>query len=152
MKTIHFSKAMPAAVALLLTVATLSCKKEKTDPQPEPCVTNVASLSGTYKLTALKYKQTATAAEQDFLALKDACEKDDLIVLNANGTYLYKDLGSFCSPSGNDNGTWNLNGNIIKSDGMIDGTIKSFDCKTLVVVTPDALVPGDQLVFTMTRQ
>jgi hypothetical protein len=127
----------------------ISCRK---DPPPATCTTNVASLSGTYKLTSLKYKATASSTEQDYLVLMDACERDDLVTLNSNGTYTYTDAGTVCSPNGSDNGTWSLSGNTINSDGVVDGTIQNFDCATLVFYAEGIYIPGDRLTFTMTKQ
>jgi Lipocalin-like domain len=134
--------------ALLLSSTFMACKKAK----EEPCIISTQSLAGTYKLTALQYKQSSTATEQDYLVFMDACEKDDLIVVNANGTYTYKDLGAVCVPSQDDAGTWSVNGNTLTSDGALDGTIVSFDCKTLVYFGKDVYNTGDKLIFTMVKQ
>jgi Lipocalin-like domain len=134
-------------VTVFITII-VSCKKEKT----ATCTANMANLSATYKLTALKYKANASANEQDYLVLQDACERDDLIILKKDGTYNYQDAGTSCTPSQNDNGDWSLNGNIIISDGVIGGTIKSFDCNTLVVSNTGIYTSGDQLIFTLVKQ
>ena len=133
---------------LFAAVITVSCQKEvKND-----CATNMQNLAGTYKLTALKYKANASANEQDYLVYKDDCEKDDLIVLKSDGTFDYQDAGTSCTPNQNDHGNWLLTGNTITSDGMLDGIITSFDCKTLVLYSPDIFVGGDKMIFTMTKQ
>ncbi|WP_177192420.1 lipocalin-like domain-containing protein [Chitinophaga arvensicola] len=127
-----------------------SCQKEKSG-SPE-CSINVASLSGGYKLTALQYKSTATAAAVDYLAFMDACEKDDIITLDSKGTYDYNDAGTICTPEKKEHGTWQLNGNILTSDGTLNGTIASYDCKTLIYYVENTIVPGDRLTFTMAKQ
>jgi len=135
-------------VVMAVSLAT-ACKK----PQDETtCTVSTASLSGTYRLTALKYAMTPTSAEQDYMSLRENCERDDEIELKANGTYEYRDMGTSCSPNGTDNGTWSLTGNTLTSDGLMQGTISSYDCHTLVYYVSGVYVPGDKLVFTMVKQ
>jgi hypothetical protein len=137
-------------ITLLLGSTFMACKKDTV--QEESCIISTQSLAGTYKLTALQYKQNNDATGQDYLALMDACEKDDRIILNANGTYTYKDLGVVCLPSQDDTGTWSVNGNTLTSDGAIGGTISSFDCTKLVYYAKDVYAAGDRLIFTMIKQ
>src|SRR5258708_4274089 len=105
---------MTLCLGFVMLIVISSCHKDKKDS----CGINMTSLSGTYKLTSLKYKMSATAPEQDYLALLDDCQKDDIITLNPDGTYDYKDLGSVCTPNGGGTGTWSLTGNVISSDGI----------------------------------
>jgi Lipocalin-like domain len=135
---------------LALSSVLFSCKKE--DSATPPCSISMQNLSGSYKLTALKYKLTPATPEMDFFALMDDCEKDDLLILNANGTYQFKDLGIACSPDGNENGTWKLNGNTLISDGILEGNISSFDCKTLVFYNDNYNIPGDRAIVTLVKQ
>jgi len=139
-------KAMP--VLLIILGVILSCNKENDDD----CSVTVSNLSATYRLTAMKYKQTSNSAEQDYLLLLPACEKDDQIKLNANMSYDYVDAGIICSPPGNDQGTWALNGNTITSNGLLNGTIESFDCTTLILLMTDVNIPGDKLTMTLRKQ
>jgi hypothetical protein len=143
----HLKNIFASSVLMLVFV---SCQKEA--DAPVNCSTTTAGISGTYKLTALAYKQTPTSPEQDFLALRDACENDDLVTLSANGTYQYKDLGVTCSPDGSNSGTWSVAGNTIISDGIVGGTIQSFDCRKLVVYSNDMIIPGDRITLTIERQ
>lgn len=144
-------KMLRTAICLTLSISLLmACKKEK--KEENTCTANQQGIAGTYRLTALKYKMSATSPEQDYLIYLDACERDDLITLNANGTYSYQDAGTSCSPSNNDSGTWSVNGNTISSDGMVNGTITSFDCRTLVYHVDNTLVTGDSYIFTMVKQ
>jgi Lipocalin-like domain len=138
--------------ALLVSSTLLSCKKEKEDPKPEPCSKTMNGIAGTYKLSSLKYKISPTAAEQDALIFLDACERDDILKLNANGTSSLQDAGIVCSPSGDDNGTWSVTGNTITSDGIVNGTISSYDCKTLVYYLENQVISGDRYTFTLTKQ
>jgi hypothetical protein len=128
----------------IIPLAFISCDKD------DDCEINQASVAGTYRVTAMKYKQTSTSGEIDVYALLDACEKDDQQVLNSNGTYTYQDAGTSCSPSGTFNGTWSLNGQTLTIDGDAS-TITSFDCSTLVTTASGVAQPGDVLVITMVR-
>ncbi|MET3878736.1 lipocalin family protein [Chitinophaga sp. OAE865] len=127
-----------------------SCKKEESS---EPgCSISTTGLSGSYKLTALQYRASATAAPVDYLASMEDCEKDDILTLKSDGTYDYNDGGTVCSPSGTDHGTWQVKGNTLTSDGTLNGTVASYDCKTMVYYVENSLVEGDKLTFTMVRQ
>jgi len=126
----------------------ISCNK---DDNPPTCTTTTATLTGTYKIIASTYKETPTSDEVDEYALRDACEKDDLLVLNSNNTYNATDAGIACSPPSEDSGSWSLSGSNLTIDGD-PVTIKSFDCKTLVLISKDVLVTGDQISLTLQKQ
>lgn len=144
---------MKTNVNLLLIVAAAmtlaSCKKEKS---AQTCQRTTTGISGSYKLQSLEYKMTPTATPVDFMAFLDPCEKDDIIQLKNDGTWMYTDAGSVCTPPGADNGTWTLSGNLITSDGVVSGTIQSYDCRILVVYTENVTVPGDRYTQTLVRQ
>jgi hypothetical protein len=125
-----------------------SCQKEDNS---NPCTVSINSLSGTYRIVSLKYKPNPTAPEQDFMIFFDPCEKDDQVRLNSNKTYDYFDTGVSCNPAGSDRGTWDLIGNKIESDGLIQGEIQRFDCKTLVVFVADLYTEADKLIFTFEK-
>jgi hypothetical protein len=135
---------------ILSAVLLFSCKKDNEEPA---CTTNATSVSGSYKIASVTYKENAAAAEVDFYTViyAEPCERDDVLTFNANGTYQATDAGTVCTPAGGNSGTWSLSGNTITLDGDAS-TIESFDCKTLVVVTPDNLVIGDKVKLTLTRQ
>ncbi|HET9824000.1 MAG TPA: lipocalin family protein [Chitinophagaceae bacterium] len=135
----------------LMLMVVCSCKKNK-DNNPS-CTTNVTSISGSYKITAYTYKASASAQEIDYYTtlFPDACDRDNVLSFNANGTYQLIDAGIVCSPSGDDNGTWSLSGNTITVDGDA-AAIESFDCKTLVLSNADIVISGDKLKITLTRQ
>jgi len=135
-------------ILLVSTVAMYSCKKEDSR---QDCNTTITTLSGTYKITALKYKASASSQEMDYLPFLDDCEKDNQVKLNANKTYHSIDAGMVCDPSSDSQGTWNLVGNKIESDGQIQGDIQSFDCTTLVVFSTNTIIPGDKLTFTFQK-
>jgi len=151
MKTRLLQQVSAFAVLALTAISIGSCKKSKGD-EAKDCALTMANVSGTYRLTALKYNPGEGQPEQDALPLRDACENDDLITLKSDGTYLYQDAGTVCTPGGTDNGTWSLNGKVLSSDGDIYGTVKNFDCKTFVYYIPDIYSSGDKLTFTLTKQ
>lgn len=134
-------------VAVLATL--VSCKKEKA---AQPCERTTAGISGSYKLKSIEYRMTPTATPVDFMAFLDPCEKDDIIQLKNDGTWIYTDAGSVCTPSNADNGTWSLSGDVITSDGLVSGTIQSYDCSTLVCYTENVTVPGDRYIQTLVKQ
>jgi len=139
-----------SALALLLTGGILfSCNKK---PDVPACDVTVVNLSGTYKLSALQYKANATAAPVDYLAAMDDCEKDNTLTLKNDGTYHSDDAGTVCSPDESSNGTWQLSGHTLTSDGTLNGTVASYDCKTLVYYVDNAITTGDRLTFTMVKQ
>ena len=135
-------------ICLLAAVLFFSCKKD-----PEKCTSSVASISGAYKITAYTYKATPTSPDQDYypILFPDACERDDELTFNANGTYQKTDVGVVCTPPQNDNGSWSLSGNTLTVDGNPEN-IESFDCKTLIVATTDFNVPGDKLKITLVKK
>ena len=134
---------------ILLCAFFTSCKKE----QNKTCNQDMAGISGTYKITAVTYKASTSAADQDYYTqfFTDACQRDDLFVLNANGTFTLMDAGVKCSPAGDDTGTWNVDGNTGNINGSVI-TIQSFDCSSMVIVWPDYFVMGDQIKLHFTRQ
>lgn len=138
-----------ALIAVLCAAGLLACQK---NPGEQTCITTTAGIAGTYKLSAVEYKRNAASAPIDYLPFMDACEKDDLLQLKNDGTYTYTDAGLTCSPNGSDNGSWSVTGNKITSDGIIGGTIQSYDCKTLVAYIENVTVPGDRITQTLVKQ
>jgi hypothetical protein len=148
MTTNYFSSVKTLITGFIILIATVSCKKEKEDA----CLPTKAAIAGTYKVTAFTYRETSTSPEQNYLLFKEPCELDDLLEFNVNGIYTYRDMGIVCSPDGGDTGSWSILGNKFISDGVVAGTMQSFDCKTLVVYTESILIPGDKITLTITRQ
>lgn len=136
--------------ALILSSLLVACKKDK--PAEPDCSLSLNGLAGKYKLTKMQYKFSPTAAEVDYLQYMDDCEKDDVVELKNNGTYAYTDGGTVCDPNGNNSGTWSISGNTINGDGTVDGTVSSYDCKTLVYYGTDIYLPGDKMTFTIVKQ
>jgi hypothetical protein len=135
-------------ILLLPVLLILSCKKDK-DPS---CKTDAASIAGPYKVTGVTYKPDASSPETDYynILFPDACDRDDILTFNINGTYLLKDAGVVCSPSNDDNGTWALSGTTMQIDGD-PSTVESFNCKTLVLSNTD-IQTGEKLKITLARQ
>jgi hypothetical protein len=134
-------------VAVAGIFAFSSCKKEN------KCNTDVASVSGTYKITAAKYKATSSSAEVDGMSLINfqPCSSDDTYTFNSSGAFTYNDVGVTCDPSGTYTGTWALSGNTITIDGE-PATVQSFDCTNLKVLVVDYFDTGDQMVLTFAKQ
>jgi hypothetical protein len=147
MKTITMKWAL---MAITLGSMFFSCKKEKSSTSE--CSISMDGLSGSYKLTALQYKSNANAAPVDYFSYMDDCEKDDILILKNDGTYKVNDAGTVCTPSNAQNGSWLVSGNKLISDGILNGTVASYDCKTLVYYTENSIVAGDRLTFTMVKQ
>jgi hypothetical protein len=117
------------SLCAILVTSLVSCKKQTEDDGD--CDITVATVAGKYKLISCKYVNGAveTDAIND---LYDACELDDINELKADKTFVYSDLGTICSPSGSETGTWDISGmTLILNSGF--SVIESFNCKDLVV-------------------
>ncbi len=128
----------------------IGCKKETN------CEKTMSSIAGTYSLIKLEIGSGGTFI--DVTGELDACERDDRVTLSENGTSAYSDLGTVCSPTGDDTGTWSISSSgrmTISSGGGIleltDAEITSFDCETLVLTGFDSSSPGDQFRLTIRK-
>jgi hypothetical protein len=143
--------ALVSALCLLLLT---SCKKDKNDSS---CDKTMSAIAGTYMV--VKLEVGLSGSFQDITDQLDDCEKDDKLILNANGVTDYQDVGSVCSPSGSDTGTWNINssGKMTIDDNGSGSTdiqsadITSFDCSTLVLTGTDPSVPGVEFRLTIKK-
>ena len=134
---------------VIYVLAFASCKKDKKD---DNCSLSEANLAGSYKITSIKYKASASSPEEDYIdQFLEPCEKDDIITLNTDHTYVYTDAGTICSPNGNDNGTWGLSGNVILVDGD-PATVENFNCSSFTAVATDFDIAGDKIIFTYAKQ
>ena len=134
--------------AAILFLGFTACKKsDKTNSSK-----TVANVSGSYKLTALTATQGGTSFN-----LYDSlppCEKDNLIVLSANGSAQFVDAGTACNPPEDSTGAWHLSAN---ADSIYMGNdaayINSFDGKTLKLTT-DQKISGFTVtaMTTLTKQ
>jgi hypothetical protein len=136
-------------LSLIVMILLAACKKDKPD---DKCSVSEANLTGNYKVTSIKYKESTSAPEVDYMdGLYETCEKDDILTLNSDHTYISTDVGIICSPEGTYTGDWNLSGNVFSADGE-PGTLENFSCTGFVWVISDFDIPGDNLTTTYTRQ
>ncbi|WP_106601637.1 lipocalin family protein [Chitinophaga ginsengisoli] len=142
--------------ALMVMVSTsmfVSCKKDKDEDKPSGCEISKTNLVGSYKLTALEYKQSATAQPVNYLAFMEDCEKDDILVLGNDGNYENKDAGTVCESHEVQKGTWDVVGHTININGMLQqGIITSYDCKTLICYVENGITQGDRMTYTLVKQ
>lgn len=118
-----------------LSLIISSCKK--TNAGGGSCTTSVANLAGTYSFVKIEATLVGSNTFGDVTStVLTPCQLDDKIVLNADGSAVYQDAGTVCSPPGDGTGNWILSGNVISSSvgPGINGTISSFDCTNLVLV------------------
>jgi hypothetical protein len=104
-----------------------ACKKDK---DGDSVAITKESLAGTYKLTKAKY--TVLGVEADYLALMEACEKDDTYTLKADFTATRTDAGTKCNPQTTETISWTLADETVMID-TYGGKIKSFDGTTLTI-------------------
>jgi Lipocalin-like domain len=147
-------KNLVTVVIALTTIYLLNACKKTTVAENTICTVSKTSMAGAYKLAAMRYRANPTSAEVDFMPFVENCEKDDLLILNANGTYTYTDLAVVCNPNGTENGNWDLVGDILtcSSGGILNGKLVSFDCKKLVYSVDNTLAPNDKTIVTLTKQ
>src|SRR5678815_1262740 len=129
----------------LLISLFITCKKDK----DKNCTLSMSAAAGTYRITAVKYKQTPTSSEMDYYntVFPNACERDDTYAFNANGTYVFTDAGTKCVPPDDFNGTWSISGNTITIDTE-SGNVDLFNCSSIVVSVSSVNVPGDKVTYT----
>lgn len=109
------------------------------------------NLIGSWKITAMKYKENAQANEVDVYANSAPCKKDDIYVFSSDSTYHYNDLGTFCSPPDSYEGKWNLLGLQLTFDSANSYTISNFNCSSMNA-TKTGTTTGEYLLVTFTRQ
>jgi hypothetical protein len=135
----------------LITLVSFSCSKSDNNPDPG-CQLTSANIAGSYKLTSLKYKISSTAPETDvYTVFLEDCQRDDIYVLNANGTVNYNDVGTVCTPSGSTSGVWTLSGTTLTIDGEAF-TVANYNCSTITGTQSGVNLSGDLLTATFTRQ
>ena len=132
-------------IAVLLSTMLFSCKKDD-----EKCELSQPAFVGSYKVTAIKYQANTATPEIDDYASLPACEKDDVITFNSNGSTTYTDAGTVCVPDGNDTGTWSLTGSTMVIDTQI-ATVTYFDCNG-TTFTFAGTVAGELTTVSLARQ
>jgi hypothetical protein len=131
-----------SALALLLVIN--ACSKSSGTSSAR----TVQNFSGSYNLTALTGSFSGVSINlYDSLP---ACDRDNVIQLNADLTAKFIDAGTVCTPPADSTGTWSLSTN---TDTLyIAGSasyIKSWDGKTLVLTNAES-VSGIPVVATST--
>ncbi|HNL83623.1 MAG TPA: hypothetical protein PKO18_00210 [Chitinophagales bacterium] len=143
-------------LCLLVVLTTIACKKENQN-------TNSNAISaGWWQKTAQTSTNTSTGAIDDTYAPLSACEKDNLIRFNTDGTYSWAAGATKCSASEPDEvadaGDWNITGGkLTMDDGFLvrltNGEILINNSTTLRVAFPNALgASGYTLTITYTKR
>lgn len=134
-------KKLMCLLAITILIGTGCSKKDKT----ESCPVTKESVAGSYRLVTFKMNGV-DALDVTF----QACQKDDIVTLKADGTYDYTDAGVSCDPSANSTGNWTLSGNTFTIDYFpFPLTIKSFDCSNL---SGTAVYSGVNIEATFRKQ
>ncbi len=138
---------------LLLSGALVSCKKENAPTPPPTCAVTEATIPGTYKITAIKYKASATSTETDQMNNLADCQKDDTYTFATDGSIILNDIGISCGLPPMPGDAWSLpNGGTNLRLGDEVFTVESFDCSKLVISKADVLVAGDKETRTYVKQ
>jgi len=119
-------KSILLSASVLLSTVFFSCKGK------DSCDLNSSTLVGTYQVTGVSYRASASSPTTDIFSTYSPCEKDDLVIFNSNGTITYSDAGQVCSPDNNDTGSWSLSGSNLNIDGET-GVVTSFNCNNMTV-------------------
>jgi hypothetical protein len=130
-------------VSAILWCTLFSCRKQNNTQTH--CEKNVASIAGTYSF--VKYEGETNGVFKDLTSEVRACELDDYLTLNKDGSYVSQDAGIVCSSPGNYKGTWSLTptGQMMLNydDSYVTYDITFFDCSTFVLTTlADPRSPG----------
>ena len=133
---------------LLMSFFFVSCKK---DTPAVLCTLSSTSIIGSYKTTALIYKQDANTSEVDIFPLYDSCKKDDLLTFVTGGTYTNTEGATSCSPANNSNGTWSLNDSTMTIDGSDEVSVSDYSCFGFKMkITDDT--SGETYTLTLVKQ
>ena len=142
-------------VIFVILCLLLSCKKNAATSNN--CTKTVANIAGTYS----PVKNEISMMNAPFVDITNQwqdCERDDKVILNANGNYTYQDLGISCAPSGNGSGTWGISADgkfTINDTGSVvdisNADITSFDCSTLVITGDIATGTGTRFRITLKK-
>ena len=127
--------------------AVIACSKSGSSDHP----LTVESISGTYALKAVILSYGGV--NFNIYDSLEACEKDNLIKFNTDKTVNFIDAGTICSPSEDDNDTWDVRNDSIILGSSPSGKIDSYDGTTLVVTASgDDYYPGAVTTTTLQRQ
>lgn len=133
-----------------------SCNKDE-DPAPTGSnKSNSEKLVGkNWKITAATLKDPSGATTDEYADM-EACDKDDLYIYNANGTYVLDAGATKCDPNDpqTEPGVWSMNSGqtVITQDGF-EFTIKSMTETQMVLEFVIDLGGGDMTyTTTFTKQ
>ncbi|MCW3111473.1 MAG: hypothetical protein JWQ09_5979 [Segetibacter sp.] len=116
---------IPIGYLLLLS----SCKKSDGN---STCPLSTTTIAGAYVMTSYTSQATSSSTVVDLFSSKQACVKDDVITMKADGTYAWSEGATACASAHLPGpGTWSLTGSTIKIDGSPGAA--SFDCQTLTI-------------------
>ena len=149
-KTTLFTFVVIAATAILT-----SCSKDETTPTPDNNATASANLTAKdWKITGLIV--STIIGDFNFLDSMDACQKDNLIKYNLDGSIIEKAGATKCDPADPDSkngGVWALLNNDTKLR-IIDGDTSIFDINTLnsttAILKQTETIDGFTTTITMT--
>jgi len=119
------------SVASLLTLLLTGCSKKDSGSGSY----SMKTVAGTYKLTASTV--TVNGVTSDYMPNIPACEKDDIMQLNSDSTYIYTDAGTTCATNGSGSGQWFISGSLFVQDGDTLN-IKSFNGSALVLTLTES--------------
>ena len=101
------------SAVLMVTASMSACKKDDKGPSGF----STEKIAGSYKIAA--FTATVNNTPVDVLDSWDECEKDDIQVLKSDLTYTSIDAGETCADSGEDEGTWKVEGTKLTIDGEV---------------------------------
>ena len=128
----------PLLITLVFLCLLFSCKKA--DKTIANCTKTMDAIAGTYSLLKLEIQGMENTAFDDISGNLQACELDDKLVLNPNGTTVRQFLGNGCMSPLIASGNWSIsadnkmtiNDHLSGSD-ISNADITTFDCSTLVL-------------------
>ena len=146
----------PLLITLVFLCLLSSCKKDAATSNT--CAKTVANIAGTYSPIKNEISMM-NAPFADITSQWQPCERDDKLILNANGIYTYQDLGISCTPSGNSSGTWSISsadGKFTINDTgsaqeITNADITSFDCSTLILTGDVSAGTGARFRLTLKK-
>lgn len=145
---------------LIITITFLcllsSCKKE--NKTTANCTKNMEAISGTYSLLKLEVQGMNNTSFDDISGNLQACELDDKLILNPNGTSVRQFLGKGCMPPLVGSGNWSISSDnkmTINDHGsasdILDADITSFDCSTLVLTGTEPMASSAKYRLTLKK-
>jgi hypothetical protein len=141
-------------IIFILSISAIIFSCKKTETPADTCTVSNATIVGTYTVTAIKYKASSAAAEDDLFSGLADCEKDNTYELKTDGSVVVGDGAEICGgpPPPGTVTNWSLtnsNQTLLLDD---EYTISSFDCKTLVLTKKDFFAAGDTKKVTYVKK